>query len=297
MSGTPALVDLPANVTKDHEALGRVAARRRPDLGAKATSGSTTVLPTVGFRLVVVGLGDVDVTPEQVRRAIGSGVRAATLEPPLLHVVVSLDLLEPEVIKGAVEGALLGGYSYTKIGSEPSALLGQVTVLSSSTKQEAKDAVTSAAAIAAGVNQTRDWINTPGNLLYPETFAAAAVASSKKTRLDVEVLDEKALAKAGFGGILAVGNGSVRPPRLVRLSYAPRGARNHLALIGKGITFDTGGINLKPGDSMYTMKTDMSGAAAVISAIQVIAELGLRISVTAYAYGREHVGPARAQRR
>ncbi len=299
VSGTPALVDLPANVTKDlTKRWGASPLAVALDLGAKATSGSTTVLPTVGFRLVVVGLGDVDVTPEQVRRAIGSGVRAlAKLEPAApLHVVVSLDLLEPEVIKGAVEGALLGGYSYTKIGSEPSALLGQVTVLSSSTKQEAKDAVTSAAAIAAGVNQTRDWINTPGNLLYPETFAAAAVASSKKTRLDVEVLDEKALAKAGFGGILAVGNGSVRPPRLVRLSYAPRGARNHLALIGKGITFDTGGINLKPGDSMYTMKTDMSGAAAVISAIQVIAELGLRISVTAYAAMAENMPSGSAQR-
>src|SRR5664280_1927742 len=247
---------------------------------------------------VMVGLGDVDVTPEQVRRAVGNGVKAlARLEPASpLHVVVSLDLVEPEVIKGAAEGALLGAYTYTKIGSEPSELLRLVTLVSPSTKPEAKDAVAAAVAIAAGVNQTRDWINTPANILYPETFAADTVATSKKHKLEVEVLDEKALAKAGFGGILAVGMGSERPPRLVRISYAPRGARNHLALVGKGITFDTGGINIKPGDSMYTMKCDMSGAATVISAIQVIAQLGLKINVTAYAAMAENMPYGSAQR-
>src|SRR5665811_1989349 len=102
------------------------------DLGAKTKSGSTVVLPTAGVRLVVVGLGDVDVTPEQVRRAVGNGVKAlARLEPASpLHVVVSLDLVEPEVIKGAAEGALLGAYTYTKIGSEPSELLRLVTLVS-----------------------------------------------------------------------------------------------------------------------------------------------------------------------
>ena len=299
VSGTPALVDLPSAVEKDlTKRWGSSPLAVALDLGAKTTSGTTVILPTAGVRLVVVGLGEVDVTPEQVRRAVAGGVRAlAKLEPASpLHVVISLDLVEPEVIKGAAEGALLGAYTYTKVGSEPTELLRAVTLVSPSTKQEAKDAVTAAVSIAAGVNQTRDWINTPANLLYPETFAAAAVSTSKKLKLDVEVLDEKALAKAGFGGILAVGMGSERPPRLVRISYAPRGARNHLALIGKGITFDTGGINLKPGDSMYTMKCDMSGAATVISAIQVIAELGLKIAVTVYAAMAENMPSGSAQR-
>jgi leucyl aminopeptidase len=97
------------------------------------------------------------------------------------------------------------------------------------------------------------------------------------------VLDDKALARAGYGGILAVGSGSSRPPRLVRLSYAPRGATTHLALVGKGITFDSGGLNIKPGDSMYTMKCDMAGAAAVIAATDAIARLGLKVKVTTYA--------------
>ena len=299
VSGTPALVDVPSAIEKDlTKRWGMPPLAVALDLGAKTKSGSTVVLPTAGVRLVVVGLGDVDVTPEQVRRAVANGVRAlARLEPASpLHVVISLDLAEPEVIKGAAEGALLGAYTYTKVGSEASELLRHVTVVSPSAKPEAKDAVTAAVAIAAGVNQTRDWINTPANILYPESFAAAAVATSKKHKLEVEVLDEKALEKAGFGGILAVGMGSDRPPRLVRISYSPRGARNHLALIGKGITFDTGGINLKPGDSMYTMKCDMSGAATVISAIQVIAELGLRISVTVYAAMAENMPSGAAQR-
>ena len=96
------------------------------------------------------------------------------------------------------------------------------------------------------------------------------------------MLDEAALAKGGYGGLLAVGGGSSRPPRLVRLSYQPKGATRHLALVGKGITFDSGGLNLKPGDSMYTMKCDMAGAAAVLAATHAIAKLGLPVQVTAY---------------
>ncbi len=101
--------------------------------------------------------------------------------------------------------------------------------------------------------------------------------------------DEKALERDGFGGILAVGGGSHRKPRLVKLAYAPRGARFHLVLVGKGITFDTGGSNLKPFDGMYTMKCDMAGAAAVLAATTAIAELGLRIRVTAWAAMAENM--------
>jgi leucyl aminopeptidase len=145
------------------------------------------------------------------------------------------------------------------------------------------ESVTSAQAIAQSVVAAREWVNIPPNLLYPASFAEEARVFLKDTRVSVEVLDDKALAKAGYGGILAVGSGSSRPPRLVRLVYAPRGAKHHLALVGKGITFDSGGLNLKPGDSMYTMKCDMAGAAAVIAAVKAIAELGLRVKVTAYA--------------
>jgi len=101
-------------------------------------------------------------------------------------------------------------------------------------------------------------------------------------KISVEVLDVQALTRGGYGGILAVGGGSSRPPRLVRLSYRPRGAKKHLALVGKGITFDAGGLNLKPAEGMYTMKCDMAGAAAVLAATHAIARLGLPVQVTAY---------------
>ena len=150
--------------------------------------------------------------------------------------------------------------------------------------------------MAEAVIRARDWVNTPANLLYPESFAGQAADLVKGTPITVEVLDEKALTRGRYGGLLAVGGGSHRPPRLVRLSYRPRGAKTHLALIGKGITFDTGGLNLKPGDGMYTMKSDMAGAAAVLAATNAIARLGLKISVTAYAALAENMPSGSAYR-
>ena len=139
--------------------------------------------------------------------------------------------------------------------------------------------------VAAAVARTRDWVNTPPGDLTPPLFADAAVAAAKQVgrKVAVQVLDDKELRAGGFGGIVAVGQGSANPPRLVRLTYKPRGAKTHLALVGKGITFDSGGLWIKPGASMSTMKCDMGGAAAVISAALAIAELDLPIAVTAYA--------------
>lgn len=300
VSGAPYLLDAGPDLEKEFsKRLGTSPLALALDLGAKAKLGSVTMLPTVGVRLVVVGLGNVDVTPEQIRRAVGNGIHAlAKLEPAApLHVAVALDQTDPEVLKGAAEGALLGAYTFAKLGADaPKALLKHVTIVTSSTRSEAKAAVAIASTVAAAVNQARDWINQPANLLYPETFATQASAVARAAKLSVDVWDDKALAKDGFGGILAVGGGSDRKPRLVRISYAPRGARNHLALVGKGITFDSGGLNLKPGESMYTMKNDMSGAAAVIAAIKAIAELGLKVKVTAYAAMAENLPSGSAYR-
>ncbi|MGH3648816.1 MAG: leucyl aminopeptidase, partial [Micromonosporaceae bacterium] len=130
--------------------------------------------------------------------------------------------------------------------------------------------------------QTRDWVNTAPNELRPPAFADAVAAAATKAKLEVEVLDEKALRKGGYGGILAVGEGSAALPRLVRLAYRPRGATRHVALVGKGITFDTGGVSIKPAQGMWEMKSDMGGAAAVASTMLAIAALKPKVSVTAY---------------
>jgi leucyl aminopeptidase len=132
--------------------------------------------------------------------------------------------------------------------------------------------------------------------LPPAELAREAKTHLADTKVKIEVLDEKALAAGGYGGILGVGQGSSRPPRLIRMEYKPRGAKKHVALIGKGITFDTGGISLKPPRKMHEMKADMSGAAAVIATIRAIHDLGLPIAVTAYAACAENMPGGGAQR-
>ncbi len=286
------LVGLPDDLAKAFsKSLGSELADLARQLGGSAKTGRTVLVPGPGgLRVVVVGLGPIDVTPEEVRRAAGAAVRlvAGLAAPGPQTVTISLETAEPQVVKGAAEGALLGAYSYRPASPE-AAGIGQVVLVSSNKRADAKQALDLAVTTARAVIAARDWVNTPANLLYPDSFAESAKVLARNAKVTAEVWDEKALEKEGFGGILAVGGGSERKPRLVKLSYAPRGARFHLALIGKGITFDTGGLNLKPADGMYTMKTDMAGAAAVLASVVAIAELGLRIRVTAWAAMAENM--------
>ena len=136
--------------------------------------------------------------------------------------------------------------------------------------------------IAESVNLARDLVNTPANFLYPETYAAVMGEVAKTAGLDIEVLDESALEEQGFGGILSVGRGSSRSPRLVHLTWAPEDAAKKIALVGKGITFDTGGISLKPGSGMEDMISDMGGSAAQLGVIAAAARLALPVRIDAW---------------
>jgi leucyl aminopeptidase len=136
-------------------------------------------------------------------------------------------------------------------------------------------------AVADAVALVRDLVNTPPNDLYPAELAARGAAAGEKLGLAAEILDEDALAAGGYGGILAVGSGSTRKPRLLRLTYSGAGARKKIALVGKGITFDSGGISIKPAAKMEDMKSDMAGAAAVIATVCLVAQLRLPVEVTA----------------
>lgn len=296
-SGGPVLVGVPDDLEKawrKHHADSLLESARQ--MGATSKPGTSVVLPGRPG-LVVTGLGGVDVTPEQVRRAAGSAVRAAgqIVGDRRITVAVSLEALEPEVVRGAAEGALMGAYTYAKATTEPTqGGIDHLTIVSA-----AKDAaahVEDAAIVATAVCRARDWVNTPPNVLYPESFADEARTLARAAKLEVDVLDEKALARGGYGGLMGVGGGSQRPPRLVRVSYAPRGATAHLALVGKGITFDTGGLSLKPSDGMLTMKCDMGGAAAVLAAVRAIADLKLKVKVTAYAALAENMPSGSAYR-
>ncbi len=160
-------------------------------VGASTKVGSTVTLPGTPA-VVVTGLGGVDVTPEQVRRAAGSGVRAAAAcaGERGLTVAVSFDAVEPEVVRGVAEGALLGAYTYVKAGADAAKEPIAALVVISHAKDAAAQ-VEQAAVVAKAVARTRDWVNTPANLLYPETFADEARSVARAAKLDIEVLDER----------------------------------------------------------------------------------------------------------
>jgi leucyl aminopeptidase len=271
-------------------------------VGAKSTEGHTRTLPAAGDgpRIMVVGLGTDDPTPEDLRRAAGVGVRQAgkMSENGRLSVAVSLGSTEPEQAQAVAEGALLGSYTYAPISSSADEQAGGVDAVTvvHGARGKLSDLATDAQVVAQAVATAREWVNIPANLLYPESFANQVRQLVQNTRVGIDVLDEAALRRDGYGGLLAVGGGSAQPPRLVRLAYRPRGASFHLALIGKGITFDSGGLNLKPSEGMYTMKCDMAGAAAVFAATWGIAQLGLKIKVTAYGALAENLPSATAYR-
>ena len=248
-------------------------------LGAKPNADSKRTLPAAGSgpRIVVVGLGS-EQSNEDLRRAAGSGVRhaASLAENGSLSVAVSLGTADSEQLAAVAEGALLGSYDYQPISAKAAAdgTVDAITVIHPSDIKGAD--IPAAAQIAAqAVVTVREWVNTPANLLYPESFAEQVRNLVLGSNIAIDVLVETALSQGGYGGLMAVGGGSSRPPRLVRLSYTPRGAKFHLALVGKGITFDSGGLNLKPAEGMYTMRCDMAGAATVLAAVHAIAQLDL----------------------
>ncbi|WP_394941020.1 leucyl aminopeptidase [Psychromicrobium sp. YIM B11713] len=235
--------------------------------------------------LVLIGLGKLDdgaPALEALRRAAGSAVRQlAGLE----HVALALPASGVAELAAIAEGAALGSYSYQARRSDPTAVkpaVQKVSVLTSVNAKAAKTVLDRATAVGKAVNTTRTLVNEPPNLLYPETFAQAAKELSKGLPIKVTVLDEKRLEKDGYGGIIGVGKGSSRQPRLVKLEYSPVRAKKHLALVGKGITFDSGGLSLKPATGMMTMKCDMAGAAAILTATVAAAELGVPTKLTAW---------------
>jgi leucyl aminopeptidase len=272
------------------EAYGRKLAPLMSMLGFTGKALETATVPTGETLkapvLLLVGLG-AEATPTAVRRAAGAAARAVT---NAASVSVALPAESPEMVRAVVEGWFLGSYRFDTYRTRPSEdRPNEVIVLSEGAKRpEISQAFEEAQVVAAAVARTRDWVNTPPGDLTPGAFADAVTELFDRRPkgappVSVEVMDEDQLAEAGCGGILGVGRGSDSPPRLITLRYEPAEPRVHLALVGKGITFDSGGLSLKPGASMTTMKMDMAGAASVVNATYAIAALGLPVRVTAYA--------------
>ena len=280
--------------------------------GATGRADEVVKLPTRGALtaplLVAVGLGapksDGVPSTEQLRRASGAAARALAGTG---HAVMTLSWPAPNTSGAAAaaataEGTLLGAYTFSRYkkaeGRPPLERVDLVVDAADEADAAAADAaVQRAVAVAQAVRTARDLVNTPPNDLFPASFAQRAAELGAAAGLEVEVLDEAALAAGGYGGILAVGGGSSRPPRLVRLRWAGGPApRASVALVGKGITFDTGGISIKPAANMDQMTSDMAGAAAVVATTVLAATLELPVTVTATVPMAENMPSATAYR-
>ncbi|WP_062526743.1 leucyl aminopeptidase [Demequina rhizosphaerae] len=259
-------------------------------LDASSKAGKVTVVPGAGTeapRVVVVGIGSG--SEADLRTAAGEAARQVGKKPS--KVVVALPA-EGDAAIAVAQGAVLGAYAFTDYKSDENAATDTEWVIAGAT-DEAVERASILVAAAAGI---RDLVNTPPLDLFPGSFAEIAEQMGAETGVEVETWDAQRLANEGFGGILAVGMGSARLPRLVRVSYKPEGASQTVALVGKGITFDTGGISLKPSKSMETMKSDMTGAATVLHAVIAAARAELPIAVTAWLCLAENMPSGTAQR-
>jgi leucyl aminopeptidase len=293
------------------EALGGTLADALAALGATGEPEELSKIPGGGklpaTLVVAVGLGKAPADgtsydAERLRRAAGTALRTAGAKRASVMgadesrrattVTIALPALTSAEAEAVTTGALLGAYSFRKYRATPAADVA-ITVL---TGEGNADAVNRGEVVARGVNLVRDLVNTSPLDLPPAALAAEAERVAGAAGVTVEILDETALRDGGFGGLTGVGMGSSRPPRLVRLAYSHPAATQTIAFVGKGITFDSGGLSLKPPKSMETMKCDMSGAAAVLAATTAVAELGLPVNVVSYLCAAENMPGGGAMR-
>jgi leucyl aminopeptidase len=291
---------LPAPGAEDVDAaLGDSLAATLSVLGATGKAEEVTKIAAAGRLaaplIVAVGLGAANGKPpfeaEALRRAAGAGVRALAAGKPR-RVALALPARDGAEAEAVALGALLGGYEFSRYRGNGERPATELTLLGGG--QPA--AVNRSRILADAVTLVRDLVNTGPSHLVPAAFAAEAERVAAASGLDVEVLDARALADGGYGGILGVGQGSVHPPRLVRLAYSHPDAAKTVVLAGKGITFDSGGLSLKPAKGMEAMKSDMGGAAAVLAAMQAIAALGPVVNVVGYLPLAENMPSGTAQR-
>lgn len=259
--------------------------------------GQAVVVPTAGAirfdNLVVVGLGDL-VDHEGLRQASAEAAKAA---PAVDRLVTTLHHVDVEgAVRAVVEGHLLGGYRFDVHKSSSDVPPVPDLEMPGPLPDGWQEQVDVAEAVAGAVVLARDLVNEPPAGKGPADLADRVAGLAAEAGLEVEIWEEGRLADEGMGGILGVGQGSHRPPRLLRLGHHPAAATGRLALVGKGITFDSGGLSIKTAEYMMSMKTDMAGAAAVVAATLAIARLGIPVDVTAYAPLAENMPGGGAQR-
>jgi len=258
------------------------------NMGASGEVDEVIKLPSKSNKLIVfTGLGKIEsnFSPELLRRTAGAAARHLLGNDSASFALPHKSVAE---IAAIAEGAALGSYAFTEFrgsskGAQKNPLSSITVVTRFANTAQAKTAIKRAEIIAEQTFLVRDLINTPPSSLTPDSFCLRTKKLASKYGVKVEILNDAALRKGGYGGIIGVGQGSANPPRLLHLTYSPTKAKKRFAFVGKGITFDTGGLALKPANGMEAMKADMSGAAAVVAAIFAIAQLKLPIAIDAWA--------------
>jgi len=264
------------------------------ELTGRAGEITQTIIRLGARPCTVMFLGVADAAPGALRRA---GAALARRLPAGRTAVCTTVLAEPaESVQAFVAGLMLGSYQYTLKSTAPGETRPVQVQLLLAGRQDVAAPVERAAIVAEAVALARDLTNTPSMTKSPAWLAGEAARIAAARDLSCRIWTEAELARDQFGGLLGVGSGSVRPPRLIELSYQPASARRHVVLIGKGITFDSGGLSLKPSDNMKTMKTDMAGGAAVIATMSALAALGAPVRVTGLVAAAENLPSGTALR-
>jgi len=255
---------------------------------SKGEPGELVALPTED-KVFLLGIGDG--TPSALRKA-GAAVARRSKAADSLALDLRALSLDTDSVNGLVEGLLLGSYGFTQKKEARPRALQDITVVVRR-PADLQQALDRALTVAGATATARDLVNTPSLEKSPAWLAAQATTLLKG--LSVRVRDEQELRADGWGGVTAVGMGSSRPPRVIEATYDGGGSR-HVVLVGKGITFDTGGISIKPNEGMLTMKMDMGGAAAVLATLRAVADLKLPVKVTVLACVAENMPSGEAQR-
>lgn len=271
------------------------------DLGVTGKADEVTKIPFGGLRLLVVtGLGETrsEYSGETLRRSAGAAARALGGQKSADFSLPHKNILQFSAI---AEGVALGAYNFIDFRgstkSDQKSLLSTATIISKiGSTTEGKSALKRSEIIAAQTHMVRNLVNTPPSHLTPDSFSQSMKKIATSLKLKSEIYTHTVLKSKGFGGITGVGQGSANPPRLFHVSYSPAKPKARIALVGKGITFDSGGLALKPAAGMEAMKSDMAGAAAIVATVFAAAQLKLPIAVDGWAALAENMVSDTAQR-
>lgn len=243
--------------------------------------------------IAFVGIENANPSNEDIRRSVGALTRSLDGSKTVAIDIAHTDCKQVEAI---VQGALCGTYRFENYKQDPRTKIDTIYIVSSLEEKVLSEAIKRGRILAEAISNVRDMGNETPNYLYPESFAKRIQEYVKNVDVKLDVWDEHKLFAENCGGMCAVGQGSVRPPRLIKMTYTPSKYTNHIALVGKGITFDSGGLSLKPASSMEEMKSDMLGAATVAHTLLACAKLQLPIKITAWLCCAENMPSGSAQR-